>query len=112
MITSTGMRALVLRGTDDRVVQVRLALADAGQRAADRVLAAGGDQQLLRREAGDHLAAVGGDDQLLLDACGRPAVRRRPERLEREHHPLLDRLRIVEGDEAREDRLLPARESD
>src|SRR5438270_11320723 len=117
MITSTGMGPLEARGLDHllphaRVVEIRRHLARAGERAADGVLATGGDEELLGREAGDHLAARGGDDELLLDARGRPAVARRPERLEREDHPLLDRFGMVEGDEAAEDRLLPDREAD
>ena len=56
-----------------------------------------GDEQLLGREARDHLAAVGGDDELLLDPRRRPAVGRRPEGLEREHHALLDHLGVVEA---------------
>src|SRR5579884_1624405 len=117
MITSAGMRPFELCGGDDavddaRVVEVRRHLALAGQRPGDGVLAAGGHEQLLGREARDHLAPVLRDDELLLDPRRRPAVRRGPEHLEGEDHALLDRLRIVEGDEAREDRLLPDRETD
>jgi len=105
MITSVG---------NDRPlpVQVRLGLAHPGQVAADRVVAAARDEELLGGEAGDHLGAVLRDDELLLDPRRRPAVRRRPERLEREDHPLLDRLGMVERDEPAEDRLLPDREPD
>src|ERR1035441_10195635 len=46
------------------------------------------------REARDHVAAVRGDDQLLFDASCGPAVGGGPERLEREHHALLDDLRV------------------
>jgi hypothetical protein len=59
------------------------------------VLAAG-DHQVLGREPRDHVAAVCGDDQLLFDSRRRPAVGRGPERLEREHHALLDDLRVLE----------------
>src|SRR3712207_8305932 len=38
--------------------------------------------------------------------------RSRPERLEREHHALLDLLGVVQRDEPAEDRLLPDREPD
>src|SRR5919204_222616 len=65
-----------------------------------------------RREAGDHLAAVGRHHELLLDPRRRPAVGGRPEGLEREHHPLLDRLGMVERHEPADDRLLPDREAD
>src|SRR5436190_6217563 len=117
MITSAGMRSLEARGLDDgvrdtRVVQVRRHLALRRERAGDGVLAAGAHEQLLGREAGDHLAARARHDELLLDPRRRPAVARRPERLEREDHALLDRLRIVERDEPAEDRLLPDREAD
>src|SRR5437868_4402081 len=117
MITSAGMHSLVAGGVDDRVgdrriVQVRSHLALPGKRTADGVLAAGRDEQLLRRETRDHLAAVFRDYELLLDPRRRPAVRRRPEGLEREHHPLLDLGRIVERHETAEDRLLPDREPD
>ena len=90
-------------------VEVRLRLALERQRAADRVIGLAGDQQVLGREPGDHLAAVLGDDELLLDPGRRPAVARGPERLEREHHPLANLLRMIERYEPREDRLLPDR---
>ena len=51
-------------------------------------------------------------DQLLLDPRRLPAVGGGPERLEGEHHALLDHLRMIERDEAREDRLLPDRQPD
>ena len=70
------------------------------------------DHQVLGREARNDLAAVLGDHELLLDPRRRPAVARRPERLEREHHPLADLLRVVERDEPAEDRFLPDREPD
>src|SRR5918992_6027805 len=92
-------------------VAVRLVVALQRQRAADRVVRPAGDHQVLGREAGDHLAAVGRDHELLLDAGGGPAVARRPERLEREDHALLDLLGVVERDQPAEDGLLPDREA-
>src|SRR5438876_12105428 len=91
---------------------MRLRLAYRREPAADRVMPPARDQQLLGGEAGDHLAPVRGDDELLLDPRRLPAVRRGPKRLEREDHPLLDHLRVVEGDEPADNRLLPAREPD
>src|SRR4051794_36000178 len=82
------------------------------ERAADGVVRLAGDDEVLRREARDHLAAVLRDDELLLDARSRPAVARRPERLEREDHALADLLGVLDRDEPAEDRLLPDRQPD
>src|SRR5438874_510831 len=117
MITSVDIDrgALETGALDDRVdgiVEVGLRLAHARQGPEGGRMTAAGDEQLLRREARDHLAAVLRDDELLLDPRRRPAVRRGPERLEREHHPFLDLDRVVEGDEPAEDRLLPDRQAD
>src|SRR5204862_4238314 len=54
------------------------------QRAPRRPVPGAGDEQPLGGEAGQDLVAGLGDEDLLLDAGGRPAVRRRPEVLERE----------------------------
>src|ERR1041385_8318193 len=71
-----------------------------------------GDEQLLRWKACDHLAAVLRDDELFFEARRGPAVLRRPIGLEGEDHAFLDRLGIIERDEAAEDRLLPDRKPD
>src|SRR3954462_6091136 len=55
-------------------------------------------------------AAVLGHGEVPLEARRRPAVARRPERLEREHHALADLLGVVDRDEPAEDRLLPDRQ--
>src|SRR5262245_2813300 len=92
-------------------VEVRFGLAQRRQRAVDRPVARATDEQLLGGAAGDHLAAIGGDDDLLLDARRRPAVARRPVRLEGEDHALLEHLRVLERQEPAEDRSLPDRQA-
>ena len=77
-------------------VEVRLSLTGGGQRARGRMVAQASDDQLLRGKSGYHLRSVLGHHDLLLDTGRRPAVRRWPERLQREDHPLLDHDRVVE----------------
>src|SRR5215472_14252946 len=100
------MPALPFTPTGGRV-EVRLAFSQRVERAAYSPVLAASHQQFLRRELGDDLAAVRRHDDLLLDPRGRPAVPGRPVRLEREHHPLLERLGMIERDQPAEDRFLP-----
>src|SRR3990170_337749 len=95
-----------------RAIEVRLRLARRREEPRRRVVSGSGHQQLLRREARDHLAADFRHDELFLDARGRPAVRRRPERFQGEYHPIFDHLRMVEGDQPAEDGLLPDGQAD
>ena len=88
-------------------VQVRLRLPRRRQRARPRVVPHPAHQQLLRRELGDDLAPVSRHHQLLLDTGRRPAIRRRPEGLQSEGHPLLNGLRGIQRDVPAEDGLLP-----
>src|SRR6202049_4149298 len=92
-------------------VQVRLGFASGGQRAACRVIALARDQELLGRKARDDLGPVLGHHQLLLDPRRRPAIRRRPERLQRKYHVFLDDLGVVQRDQAREHGFLPDRQA-
>ncbi len=50
---------------------------------------------------------VGRDDDLFFDARGAPAIGRRPERFEREHHARLDLVRMFERNQAADHRLFP-----
>src|SRR5690606_36301537 len=98
--------------TSLRGVEVGLRVTDARERAVHREVApATGDEQVLGGELRDDLAAVLRHDDLFLDARRAPAVRRGPVRLEREHHALLEHLRVLERGEPREDRLLPDRQT-
>src|SRR6266702_3095391 len=68
-----------------------------------------GNEQLLGGEERDDLGAGRSDDDLLLDARRRVAVARRAVGLEREDHALLELKRVLERDEAADDRALVQR---
>src|SRR5215207_10300341 len=93
-------------------VQVRLAVPYGRKRPVHGPVAAARDEQVLGRELGDDLAAVGGHHDFLLDPRGRPAVGARPVGLEREDHPLLEHLRVLQRDQPAEDGLLPDGQAD
>src|SRR5215469_9285973 len=82
------------------------------QWSADGVVLGAGDEQLLRGKSGDDFVAGRGHDDFLFDAGSAPAISRRPERLQRKYHPRLDLLRMIEGNETADNRLLPDGEAD
>src|SRR5579883_467230 len=92
-------------------VEMRLRLADGWQRSAGGVIVRACDEQLLSREARNHLTAIFGENQLFFDARCCPAVAGGPEGYKREDHPLFDHFRMIQRDEAAEDRFLPDREA-
>src|SRR6266478_5277643 len=71
-----------------------------------------GPTKFFGREARDDFVACFGDHNFLLDARGAPAVARRPECFEREHHARLDLVRMLERHEPTDYRLLPDRQTD
>src|SRR5262249_42098654 len=78
--------------------------------ARDASLISVADGQLFRREKRNHAAALVRHHDLLFDAGGGIAVGRRAIRLQREHHAFLDLGRMIERDDARDDRPLVQRE--
>ena len=70
------------------------------------------DQQLFGREARDHFVAGFRDHDFFFDARRAPAVLRRPERFEREHHAGLDFMRVLQRNQPADHRLFPNREAD
>src|SRR3984957_437361 len=83
-----------------------------GKRAVDGVIVRAGYQQLFGGEARDNFVSGGRDYDLLFDARGAPAIGGGPERFEREYHARFDGDRMLEGNQAADDGLLPDGEAD
>ena len=83
-----------------------------GERAIHGEVVRAGDEKFFRREPRDHFVPRRGDYDFFFDARRAPAVRRRPEGFQREHHARLDLHRMLERNQAADHRLLPDGEPD
>src|SRR5216683_1801840 len=89
----------------------RVVLASGFERPIDGHVRRAGNEKFFRWKTRDHFVAGLSDDNFFLDARRTPAVLGRPERLEREHHPRLDFMRMLERHQPADHRLFPDRQA-